>query len=132
MFNPRFRTRTWGFRFSATDAAVILVLAVSACALARLGNELWLLLVIVAGHFFLFCNVFRVRRKFELVWAASFIFNTGLWLWFDEVTWLRIFLCQLPLTLVVVGAEIKSAHYHGVFASRLNRKLNGYLEGRIQ
>ncbi|CAK0748261.1 hypothetical protein CCP3SC1_1760005 [Gammaproteobacteria bacterium] len=41
-----------------------------------MGSYVWwagLLIGLVLGHFFLFCNVFRVTRQTELIWAGAFI-----------------------------------------------------------
>lgn len=59
--------RAWGFRFSVVDAIALLVLGAAAYGLYRLDSKLWWLVAIVAGHFFLFCNVFRVVRRRELI-----------------------------------------------------------------
>jgi hypothetical protein len=131
MPNPALKPRTAGLRFSVLDAAVLLVFGLSAVGLATLGSELWWLLLIVAGHFFLFCNVFRVRRRFELIWAAVLLLNAGTWLWLDRLTWLAVLACQLPITAVLIVAEMRMARYHGILARRLNRRLDDYLEGRI-
>lgn len=85
MFESTHRPRTWGFRFFATDAGVIGVLAVGAIVLHRIENPLWWILIVVAGHFFLFCNIVSTRRSFELVWAGLFAVNTVGWLWYGTM-----------------------------------------------
>ena len=131
MFESKHKARTWGFRFSLTDALAILAFLIAAGALWRSGNLLWWVLVIAAGHFFLFCNVFRIVRRRELLWAGLFIANVGAWSWFDLLTWSHVLLCQLPITVGLVAVDMRSTGYHGVFARRLNPRLNDYLEGRF-
>jgi hypothetical protein len=131
MFEPKHKPRTWGFRFFATDAVVIGVLAAAAIGLQRTENPLWWMLIVVAVHFFLFCNVFRVRRSFETVWAALFLANSALWLWLENLNWLYLLAIQLTITFCVIVAELRSHRYHGVFATRANPRLNDYLEGSI-
>lgn len=126
------RPRTWGFRFSGTDAVVIGIFAIVAVILQRTGNPLWWILVIVAAHFFLFCNVFRVRRRWEIVWAVVFVVNCVVWLWFGCLDWLRVLSIQLPVTAYLIVAEVRGDRYHGLFARWANPRLNDYIEGRIQ
>lgn len=131
MFEPKHNARTWGFRFSLSDALAIFAFMSAAGVLWRLGNLLWWMLVIAAGHFFLFCNVFRIVRRRELVWSGLFILNVGIWTWLDLLTWPCVLLCQLPITVGLVVADMRSPGYHGVFASRINPQLNDYLDGRF-
>ncbi len=124
--------RAWGFRFSPMDAAALVLLGAAVAILHRFGSNLSWMVAIVAGHFFLFCNVFRVRRRRELFWAAAFLANAGLWLLFGQLDWFRLLVCQLPVTAGVIAWELKSARYHGVFADRLNAHLDDHIEGRIE
>lgn len=132
MFKSQPRKRTWGFRFLRQDILSIGAFTVVAVVLWRRENPLWWLLAIAAGHFFLFCNVFRIIRWRELIWASLFIFNIGTWLWFEKLTWAHVLACQLPITIYLIIAEIRAPGYHGIFARRLNPRLNDYLEGRNQ
>jgi hypothetical protein len=118
------RPRTSGFRCSLADAVVIAVFAGAAFLLWRLDNPLWWMLAIVGCHFFLFCNVFRIARRREFIWAGLFIFNVGAWAWFDNSAWIRVVLSQLPITAGLIIAEMREPGYHGVFATRLNQRLN--------
>ncbi len=131
MFKTKPIERTWGFRFSLADAVAIAVFAGVAVVFRHWDNPLWWMLAIAAGHFFLFCNVFRIIRRRELIWAGLFILNIGLWMWFGAMTWPRVLACQLPLTAGLIFADLRAPGYHGIFANRLNPKLNDYLEGRI-
>lgn len=115
MFELIFRNPARGFRFSPTDAVAILACgAATAVAWPVLGP--WALAMpYVLGHFFLFCNVFRVRRSFELIWSGVFLLNTGAILAFvPEPVWPALF--QLPVTVAVIRAEWRSANYHGIGA----------------
>ena len=49
--------RTWGFRFSPTDAVALILFGAAVSILHRFGSSLSWIVAIVAGHFFLFCNV---------------------------------------------------------------------------
>ena len=125
------RKRTWGFRFSVIDAVALLIFGTAAFSLYRLDSQLWWLVAIVAGHFFLFCNIFRVVRRRELIWAFLFVLNVGLWLLLGRLDWFNVLACQWPVSVGVISWELKAARYHGILADRLNPTLRDYLEERI-
>jgi len=130
-FFSRHAGRTWGFRFSVIDAAALAAFAAVIVGLHCLGSSLWWLVAIVAGHFLLFCNVFRVIRRRELIWAALFILNVGFWLLLGRLDWFTVLACQLPVSVGVIAWETKATRYHGIFANRFNPNLKDYLEGHI-
>jgi hypothetical protein len=107
-----------GFRFSVVDG-LFLALCAGATVLLRerLGPFVWIIAA-AAGHFFLFCNVFRVRRSYELLWAAVFLANVAAWTWSGRFSWTAVLAVQLPVTALVVALEIRSPRYHGVFSRR--------------
>lgn len=120
-------TSLHGFRFSRTDAAVLVIAAIATWWLRSQDMGLWWILPMVVGHFFLFCNVFRVRRNYELIWAALFLLNAGFWMSRLSLDWQEPLLCQIPVTLAVIVMEIRSHRYHGILALRLNPFLEEYL-----
>ena len=81
-----------------------------------------LLFPIVLGHFFLFCNVFRVRRKYELIWAFLFIVNAGAWWLCDSFGWWPVLATQAPITLFFIAKEVVSPEYHGIFHTQIRRR----------
>ncbi|HWH72448.1 MAG TPA: hypothetical protein VNT26_24010 [Candidatus Sulfotelmatobacter sp.] len=129
--SPVASRRTWGFRFSLTDAVALVAFGAVAAGLYRLESSFSWLVVIAAGHFFLFCNVFRLVRRRELIWTALYLLNVGFWLLLGRLDWFSVLACQLPVSVGVISWEMKATRYHGVGADRLNPALNDYLEGRI-
>ena len=123
--------RAHGFRFFATDALALAICGAAALVLRRLDNPLWWLLLIVAGHFFLFCNVFRVRRSFELGWAAALVVNVVLWASLGNLNWAGVLALQSPISLACIIGELRGNRYHGIFALRLNPRLADHLKGKI-
>lgn len=112
-----------GFRFSWTDAVVLVVGAVLTWWLARLAGELALLAAFVIGHFFLFCNVFRIGRKPELVWSGAFMVLAALSLGM-EILDLRLALgLALGLSTLLILRETRLPRYHGIFWQRVNPRL---------
>jgi len=65
-------------------------------------------------HFFLFCNVFRIRRSYELIWAAAFVVNLLAWQVAGAMSWPRVLAMQLPVTVLAIASEMRSRRYHGV------------------
>src|SRR5437899_12307034 len=102
------RLRTWGFRFSVIDAVALSAFALVIAGLHWLGSSLWWVVAIVAAHFFLFCNVFRLARCREMIWAALFILNVGFWLLLSRLGWFRVLACQLAVTVGVLAWELKA------------------------
>ncbi len=109
-----------GFRFWWQDAVTIFVCAVGTGLGWRFLGPLALLLPLTLGHFFLFCNVFRIRRSYEIYWTLIFLLNVGFWLYRDELNCLAILVVQTPVTVAVILLEVKSTRYHGVLWQRLN------------
>lgn len=127
--NTTSTTRTWGIRFSALDAVLLALAGGLPAALKPAGDSPVWALAIVLGHFFLFCNVFRIGSRKELLWAAVFVINVPLWLNEGAIHWPGVLLVQTPMTLAVILWAMRGPNYHGVLARRLNAQLERYLEG---
>lgn len=98
---------------SLTDWFVIWSTLGLTAALDRLAFPGWWLPAMVVGHFFLFCNVFKVPRRLELAWAGVFVLNTGLWLAAGRFDWRPVLLTQLPFTLAAIGLTLAARHRGG-------------------
>ena len=103
-----------GFRFSPRDAVVVVVCTLATAWLWGRVGSLSFVLFVVLVHFFLFCNVFRVRMRYELIWASSFVLNASAWQLMDALGWQSVLGTQIPITLLVIGAELRSPSYHGI------------------
>ncbi|SKA85421.1 hypothetical protein SAMN02745166_01144 [Prosthecobacter debontii] len=123
--------RTAGFRFSRVDAVVLGVAAVLTVWLDAQKYMLAWIVPVVVGHFFLFCNVFRVWRNREFLWAALFVLNVFYHALHGHLSWWPVTGWQLIVTLMVIGSEIRSPWYHGVGATWLNPRLQDYLNHRL-
>lgn len=117
---PRFSP---GFRFSPFDGAVLLVGFAASLGLAMLDPWVALATAFVIIHFFLFCNVFRISRPPELVWAALFAALVLCSLLFDAITWPHVFAVSGFATSITLPIEIRRPSYHGVFWRRVNPAL---------
>ena len=113
--------RTCGFRMSVVDAVIQVTGAAAGWLLWERLGSLSLLFPVVVAHFFLFCNVFRVRRSYELMWAAAFVVNFAAWSVARSFSWVSVLLTQLPITAALIGAKVASDRYHGIGCRRLGR-----------
>ena len=106
MYRPSYRWWNWkppaGFRFSVIDAAIVAAWALATWGLWPMLGRMAIVFPIVLGHFFLFCNVFRVPRPPELMWSGAFVINVGAWMAVGRFTWPAVLWTQLPVTLIVL------------------------------
>ena len=121
-FNP-------GFRFSVTDGCVLATGIVVFALMPTVHNypELEFAIKAAVGcpfvAFFLFCNVFRVCRRYELAWAMAFVTLFTCTILFGMPAWyVSVALATLLLMLVVV-LQMSKPSYHGVGWKRINPAL---------
>jgi hypothetical protein len=110
-----------GFRMSATDAAVILAGGMGSYFAA--ARTPWIVVIWVIGHFFLFCNVFRIDRTPELIWSAAFLALFGCTLLTGIPGLGGTVALSLMVTVAVIVRETRKPSYHGVGWSRWNPDL---------
>lgn len=123
--------RTCGFRLSLADVFILAAGAAASAGWWFYIGETALLIPFVVGHYFLFCNVFRVRRKPELIWAAVFLLNCVAWAAVGYLSLPGIGGLQLVVTVAIIICEIRSDTYHGILARKINPRIEEYLAGRI-
>lgn len=109
--------RRRGFRMSLVDVGAILICLGGTIALKESLGEMIYVAPIALGHFFLFCNVFRLRRSYELIWAGAFVCNVAAWSIFGDISWWPILAVQTPLTILLLILECRSPRYHGIFCT---------------
>lgn len=103
-----------GFRLSAIDLAILAACVPATWGAWMLVGDHAMILPIVLGHFFLFCNVFRIPRKPELIWSGVFTLNVAAWIVADAFSWPRVLAIQTPVTVMVVLAAMLRNDYHGL------------------
>jgi hypothetical protein len=103
-----------GFRFAWTDGIAIIACALTTRIAWPYLGDLSLLFPFVLAHFFLFCNVFRIRRSLELFWSAAFLIVCVIWLRTGHFTLAHVFWTQLPISLLVIAIGFCQRDYHGV------------------
>ena len=132
MKHSKLSPRRYGFRFSIWDVLILATGLGLTLWLHSADFPLWWIVAMVLGHFFLFCNVFLVWQWWELLWAVVFVVNVGLHIAIDSLGWVSPLLWQLPWTVLVIGLQIRSPFYHGIFAEWWNPRLQTFLDGTEQ
>lgn len=122
-FNP-------GFRFSGRDAVVLVVGMACAVGLSTTSPRFGVMIAAVIGHFFLFCNVFRLPRSLELTWAAVFVLVSTPVLFEGVLKWPVWLAVICTCTVVVVLAAMRMKSYHGVMWHRINPDLPRWWQSR--
>jgi len=104
-----------GFRVNAGDILLIGVcLGISAwLSNIGMGPVSWVPAYVVAT-FFLFCNVFRIGRAQELVWAACFTAVSMAALYLEMPYWETVLPVSIPVTAAVVFWAWRTGSYNGV------------------
>ncbi len=112
-----------GFRLSLMDAAVIVLGIAGGLFLARLDPLFGFLVGFVVGHFFLFCNVFRISRPPELIWAAVFTALSGATLVTGLPGWNATIGTSILIAILAILRETGAPSYHGIFWRHFNPDL---------
>ena len=112
-----------GFRLSEMDVGILMLGVCAAVLLARLDERLGVALLFVLAHFFLFCNVLRMSRPLELIWAVLFVLLTGSTLTFGLPSWNYMLIAMLVITLILAFVQILLPSYHGVLWRKINPNL---------
>jgi hypothetical protein len=110
--------RPWGFRFSSMDAFIFAGGIITTIALWYFIGPFALLVPYLLGHFFLFCNTFRVGGERSLIWVGSFLANVYLW---PQTQNLLIHLAvQAIITLALIVQCVLGKNYHGFACGLVN------------
>ena len=112
-----------GFRISAIDIIVLMLGAAGSTLVAMTLPWLGLAIGFTVGPFFLFCNVVRMSRPLELVWAALFVVLSALTILVDLPGWPITFVVSLIATIVLISRQTRKPSYHGIFWRQINPDL---------
>jgi hypothetical protein len=110
------RWRPAGFRMSLSDLIALLISMALAGGVWPFARDLSVVVLTVIFHFFLFCNVFRIRRGPELIWAVIYLVNCSAWHFAGSFSGWRALLAQLPVTAMLILNELRHPAYHGIFS----------------
>ncbi|MBF0157065.1 MAG: hypothetical protein HQL57_07780 [Magnetococcales bacterium] len=100
-----------GFRLNLMDTLVLLVGVASSWYAA--GLEWWMGAAIgwVVVHFFLFCNVLRLARRLELIWAGLYLTLSLATLLTGVPGWKVVFTVTFAATVVLGGVQMRHPAY---------------------
>jgi hypothetical protein len=82
----------------------------------------------VIAHFFIFCNLVRMDRSSELVWACLFVILAASITLAGRPQWPLTLAIAFVVTACLVFLEIRKPSYHGVFWQRINPNLPQWWE----
>jgi hypothetical protein len=117
------RTFRPGFRFTKLDAIFLLVGLYISADTAAVHPWLGIAIGFVIVHFFLFCNLVRMARPFELAWSALFLVLASSTVFAGSPPWPVTMAISFAVTVVLIGLETRKPSYHGVFWSQINPEL---------
>jgi hypothetical protein len=112
-----------GFRLSKMDVGILIAGIGASVLLARLDERLGVALLFTLAHFFLFCNVLRIGRPLELIWAVLFVLLAGSTFHLGEPPWKYTLAVILVVTLVLALIQVLRPSYHGVLWRQINPNL---------
>ena len=121
-----------GFRLSALDVVVLIVGGIAFAYATTIDRWFGIAIAFVVLHFFLFCNVFRVSRPLELLWAALFASLVASTMVFAWISWPVAFVLTTVATLIVLWIESRRPSYHGIGWRTLNPQLPEWWQAHIQ
>lgn len=122
-FNP-------GFRLSKLDIGVLILGCLGAYYYAKANFLTSFIILFVVGHFFLFCNIVRMSRIPELIWAISFLSMTISSIVFQFFSPDIVFAFSLLITFVLIYFELRKPSYHGLFWEKFNPDLPEWFKNK--
>ena len=117
---PEFRP---GFRLGVFDCVVLGSGAIAAYFALTLGSLPAAIPAYVIFTFFLYCNVFRIRRTPELIWAGVFTISALISFYFGQPSWLVVFGTSIALSITLIAIEMRHPSYHGILWRSVNPRL---------
>jgi len=119
-----------GFRLSEMNVGILILGICSSVLLARFDERLGVATLFVLAHFFLFCNVLRMSRPLELIWAGFFVLLAGCTFTFGLPSWTITLAAMLAVTLILAFVQILLPSYHGVLWRKINPNLEQWWDAR--
>jgi hypothetical protein len=119
-----------GFRLSAIDVIVLVVGGVASTYAMTVDRGFGIAIAFIVLHFFLFCNMLRMSRPLELIWAGIFAALAIATISFDLLPWPAVFAISGAVTVVVAVIQVRRPSYHGVGWQKLNPSLPGWWQSR--
>ncbi len=125
---PEFRP---GVRLSGIDVFVLLLGTVAVFSISPIVLWLGFAIGFVVAHFFLFCNVFRISRTPELIWASLYLTLAISTLAYEQPGWLITTLIMVCISAVLIAVEMRKPSYHGIGWRRINPGLRDWWQANV-
>ena len=109
-----------GFRFSILDGFILVVALCTGIFVAFYDYKYSVLIGFVVLHFFLFCNIVRMSRVPELIWATSFLALFFCHIKLSLLSFNSALATSLFFTVILVAIELRKPSYHGIYWKVLN------------
>ena len=119
-----------GFRVSLVDALVLIAGTAGSATLTAESPDAAVLVAMPVLHFFLFCNVFRIKRRKELIWAAIFVISSALFIAYQMFSATILIIANILVAVILIALETREPDYHGIFWQRLNPGLEQWWSDR--
>lgn len=119
-----------GFRFAPSDAVVLLAGAVGTTLAWRVDPWLGIAVLLPVVMFFVFCNVVRMVRRLELVWAATYVAGCLARQGLGWPSWPWLVVGSVVLAAALVVMQLRRADYHGVGWRACNPQLPAWWAAR--
>lgn len=120
-----------GFRLSVFDGVILLAGLIGGLVVGRQAWWAGATVGFVVLHFFLFCNVFRIPRVPELIWATVFVLLAGSTILFEVPGWGMAFGLSLVCSAALIWRATKRQDYHGLLWERWNPGLREWWEEQV-
>ncbi|WP_040483662.1 hypothetical protein [Lyngbya aestuarii] len=119
-----------GFRLFIVDTGFAICIALLSFRLWSVHERLSLMILSSAIQFFLFCNVFRVSRIPELIWASLYVLIclVGLMYELSIVLWGTI---GLLIGIVIIVIECQRPSYYGIMWKKINPNLEQWFKDNV-
>lgn len=126
---PAFRP---GFRFAPSDGVVLVAGAVGVAMAWRVEPWFGVAVAVPVVMFFVFCNVVRMARRLELVWAAAYVAACLARQALGWPNWPWLVAGSVALGSGLVAMQLRRPDYHGVGWRRCNPQLPEWWASRSQ
>ena len=112
-----------GFRLSTIDLIVLVFGTLGSVVVTRFDLWFGLSISFLVVHFLLFCNVFRVSRSLELLWAALFLLLIVSTMTVGAPGWIFSFVLLFFCSMVIIAFQMRQPSYHGIGWKYINPDL---------
>ena len=128
--HPIWKNPPRGFRLMPWDPVALAICALATWWLWPTLGAWTLIMPFVLGHFFLFCNVFRIARVLELAWVAAFLALEGTRLLAGTPSTGAVVCIALACSVCAGVIEMRRPSYHGVLWKAVNPGLRDWFDAQ--